>query len=480
MKPKSCYATINFQVMTDTVNRLKTVPELIHAVESSTTNQYMVAEQDTVVAPEFTECRTRFICSGKRSFEAAKGYPGKRVAVLNYANNHTIGGAPFSAGAQEESLCRCSTLYPCLQAMEVPFYKKHQQDFCAKRLTIMGNDDLVYTPGVVVFKTDERTDPISPVMLPQEEWYKVDIITCAAPEMRNKPSVFPDGYRDLIKKRIKRILDIAACERDEVLILGAWGCGAFGNSLDIVASVFMELLVKYDFETVEFAMSQGDGFNNPFSREIEKLSSKDTEKEQPHAVAIPTTSPEERFCEILRSTGREGIEHVIRQLKVGGFFEAPGSIVHHSNWKGGLLDHSLKVYDCAMKAREIIISFSPEKEDYLPENSVAITTLLHDVCKYDQYTIGRDGKPHHRTPESPYIGHGTKSVRLLQSWGMRLDSSEILAIRWHMGKSGITGKDKDESHLTQLQKEQMEEYEAVLELPIVKLIVNADYEASHS
>jgi len=54
---------------------------------------------------------TRYIVSGKRSFETAKEYTGKKVAVLNYANNHSTGDAPFSAGAQEESLCRCTNTF---------------------------------------------------------------------------------------------------------------------------------------------------------------------------------------------------------------------------------------------------------------------------------------------------------------------------------------------------------------------------------
>ena len=469
MRPITNYSAINYQVMTDTVSRLRTVPELMDAVMDSISRQFMIAEESPVVAPVFSECRTKFICSGKRSFEAAKAYAGKRVAVLNYANNHTIGGAPFSAGAQEESLCRCSTLYPCLQAMDVPFYRKHQQDFMALRLTNMGNDDIIYTPDVLVFKTDERTDPISPVMLPQQEWYKVNVITCAAPEMRNKPTVFPDRYRELITKRIKRILDVAACQKDEVLILGAWGCGAFGNSLDIVASVFIELLVKYDFETVEFAMSQGDGSNTPFSREIKKLQEQN-EPECPESVATDEQDPKERFCSLLRGTFREGIESVIRHLEIGGFFEAPGSVRYHSNWKGGLLDHSLKVYDCAMRAREEILKSNPEKATYIPEGSVTITSLLHDVCKYDEYTMGTDGKPHHRTPVYPYGGHGTKSVILLQSWRMELQPFEILAIRWHMGKHSFDDGDK----------QNVEAYKKAFEYEIVKLIAKADHEASHS
>ena len=47
----------------------------------------------------------------------------------------------------------------------------------------MGNDDLIYTPGVVVFKTDELADIIYPKMMPEEDWYLVNVITSAAPEL---------------------------------------------------------------------------------------------------------------------------------------------------------------------------------------------------------------------------------------------------------------------------------------------------------
>ena len=67
--------------------------------------------------------KTKYVVFGKRTLEAAKYYKGKKVAVLNFANSHFIGGAPFSAGAQDESICRCSTLYPCLQAMCEVFYQ---------------------------------------------------------------------------------------------------------------------------------------------------------------------------------------------------------------------------------------------------------------------------------------------------------------------------------------------------------------------
>lgn len=117
----------------------------------------------------------------------------------------------------------------------------------------MGNHDLIYTPDVVVFKTDERTDIIRPEMMYQKDWYKVDVITSAAPELMFMTA--PRDYEAQIATRIKKILDVAASQDVDVLILGAWGCGAFGNPIDIVARVFRTLLKNYHFETVEFALA---------------------------------------------------------------------------------------------------------------------------------------------------------------------------------------------------------------------------------
>ena len=260
------YRKINYDVMIDTKQCYETIPELVAAVESSIEKQFMVSEDENIDQPRPSEVHTKYVVSGKRSFEAAKGYQNKKVAVLNYANNHSIGGAPFSAGAQEESLCRCSTLLPCLEAMKNPFYVKHRNMYKSGEMNYLGNDDLIYTPDVVVFKTDERTDPVYPKMMDKEEWYKVNIITCAAPQMYQCIS-FPENYEQVIGSRIKKILDVAAMEGNEVVILGAWGCGAFRNPIDIVARIFVEQVKNYDFEVVEFALATlGDVEDSVFAQ----------------------------------------------------------------------------------------------------------------------------------------------------------------------------------------------------------------------
>ena len=252
------YRQINKEVMSNTVLMYENLPELKDAIRYSVAHQFMVKHEDSIRFDERNLQRvTRQVVSGKRSFEAAKGYPGKKVAVLNFANNHSVGGAPFSSGAQEESLCRCSTLWPCLKAMEHEFYGRHRHLYESHQLDHMGNDDLIYTPDVVVFKTDERTDVIYPKMMYQRDWYKVDVITSAAPELRHGNRC-PADYEVQITSRIKKIFDVAASQDVDVLILGAWGCGAFKNPADVVARVFLTLLKEYHFETVEYALASAD------------------------------------------------------------------------------------------------------------------------------------------------------------------------------------------------------------------------------
>lgn len=150
-----------------------------------------------------------------------------------------------------------------------------------------------------------------------------------------------------------------------------------------------------------------------------------------------------RFKSILISTGRKGIGAVLSQLEGIGFFEAPASTRFHLNRKGGLLEHSLNVYDSAVDLRSQVVGLRPELEDQLPLDSVAIATLLHDTCKADIYVpaiVSQKNAAGYWEKVPGYIvdysdmplGHGEKSVIMLLKWGLELTDEEILAIRWHM------------------------------------------------
>ena len=152
----------------------------------------------------------------------------------------------------------------------------------------------------------------------------------------------------------------------------------------------------------------------------------------------------EIFISTLSATNRKGIDTVISKLEELGFFEAPASSRFHLSCKGGLAEHSLNVYEAALFLREQVIQRKPELEAQLPLDSVAICTLLHDVCKTDIYKEGILSRKNEDGYWEKYVGysvdynmglplgHGEKSVILLLSWGLELTPEEMLAIRWHM------------------------------------------------
>lgn len=181
------------------------------------------------------------------------------------------------------------------------------------------------------------------------------------------------------------------------------------------------------------------------------------------------TMEEARFRSILNEIGRPGTEKVLKQLKVQGFFEAPASVHHHNNWKGGLLNHSLKVYECAMSLRDQMQADDPKLESQLKPESIAIAALLHDVCKADEYWMDGEGKPEHIDPLFPIGGHGDKSLIKLLMWGYELKAEEMLAIRWHMGEKHL----KSAGDIKSCRK-------AKEDCALCRLIIQADHMAANA
>jgi uncharacterized protein (TIGR02452 family) len=105
-------------------------------------------------------------------------------------------------------------------------------------------------------------------MMAHDDWFRVNVITCAAPQLFGSVKR-PDNYEDAIRSRIKKILDVAIKEGNEVIILGAWGCGAFKNPIEIVAKIFVELVKNYNFDIVEFALAtKNDVRSSAFARAL--------------------------------------------------------------------------------------------------------------------------------------------------------------------------------------------------------------------
>jgi uncharacterized protein (TIGR02452 family) len=157
---------------------------------------------------------TQIQVANETTFQAARRLidDGHRPLALNFANGVQPGGGFLSgARAQEEVLCRSSALYSTL--VDDPMYTHHRH-----RPLPDSTDWAILSPDVPVFRSDEG-DPLD------EPWL-LSFITSAAPYA---PSVGQPESQNLLARRIHRVLAIASAYGYETLVLGAWGCGAFGN-----------------------------------------------------------------------------------------------------------------------------------------------------------------------------------------------------------------------------------------------------------
>lgn len=237
-----------------------------------------------------------------------------------------------------------------------------------------------------------------------------------------------------------------------------------------------------------------------------------------------------RVINLLRdNVNREGIEKLINMLEKSDYFTAPASANHHLNYEGGLVEHSLNVYDIYMSLRDKYKLNNKDKELYISKESVIIEALLHDICKIGKYKKElknkwtdktksylislmkrnpvkvaennikideqedlvykyasdlinwfngkRDKLPKKEDYKKEWgwdyrddylpVGHGEKSVVLAQRF-MNLEKREILAIRWHMSawESSVTD-DRNRNH-----RDAIEMY------PDVHLMQLADYQST--
>ncbi len=256
----------NAQIFSDTEQRYKTDSTLIQSLKESISGQVFIDESVSInESMKKGSKKAKIIVSGKRSLEVAELYAkqGEKVCVLNFASATNPGGGVVNgSSAQEECICRCTTLYPCLNTQEMwnKFYLPHR-----RANNPLYNNDCIYTPNVSEFKSDTNF----PEPLSKKDWWKVNILTRAAPNLRERPSnaMNPNAgttaakithveLEKLLYLRIKRIFDIAVGKENEVLILGAFGCGAFRNPPEIVAKVFYNVMQDYldKLDVVEYAV----------------------------------------------------------------------------------------------------------------------------------------------------------------------------------------------------------------------------------
>ena len=162
------------------------------------------------------------------------------------------------------------------------------------------------------------------------------------------------------------------------------------------------------------------------------------------------TKREEFIAVYQENITRRGADRLLEWLDsdASDFFTAPSSTRFHGSYEGGLVEHSLNVYECLKD----YLARPRTKElygmDYSPE-TIAVTALLHDICKVGFYAVDyRNAKneqgawervPYYTIRDTLPYGHGEKSVYMIQSF-MRLTRDEAVAIRDHMGFSGNEDK----------------------------------------
>ena len=147
-----------------------------------------------------------------------------------------------------------------------------------------------------------------------------------------------------------------------------------------------------------------------------------TKQEYEDKAVSRMAAQRDEIINLLQSTGREGIDEVLRYLDNSGFYYRASSPHKHHNWPGGLAEHSLGTCKLALL----------RADGSLPRDSVIIAAMLHDTCKSDRFWFrGRTIRQHSPKCELDSL-HSVRSIEILKNCGLKVTEPERLAIRWHM------------------------------------------------
>ena len=203
------------------------------------------------------EEESKYFCINKDSFSAALSIkerkPDERVLVLNFANPvNPGGGVRRGARAQEEDLCRKSSLLLALEDASAKEYYRYNSTLGS----LMGSDAMIMNPTVEIIKD------LNGELL--EDSTIVSVMTCAAPVIsRGLFGIGQEDFEKLFFNRIVSTIKVAAYYGYKYLVLGAWGCGAFGNDAKTVSDLYYKALedIKYKdialkklFKEIHFAV----------------------------------------------------------------------------------------------------------------------------------------------------------------------------------------------------------------------------------
>lgn len=187
-----------------------------------------------------------------------------------------------------------------------------------------------------------------------------------------------------------------------------------------------------------------------------------------------------RFEKELEAVQRPGMDKLLNFIRKSDFYKAPASTKYHLSCEGGLLQHSLNVLDALRRELPVnedgdrLYFVAGKAIDKVPDDSVTIIALLHDICKTYFYKVSfRNAKndatgkwekvPYYTVEDRMPLGHGAKSAMIVKQY-IELTSPEMYAIWWHMGFTDTS----DTATLDQ----------AIQQYPIIWAMHNADMIAS--
>ena len=230
--------------MNRAIQHVKLMDDKFHKeIQYSIQNSYIYEAEKERLFQNTKYNKTKITVTKEDSVSAIFTCGGKNIAVLNFASFKNPGGKFLDGGmAQEECLCHNSTLYNVLREFNDTFYKPN------KKLLNRGlySDRLIYSKDILFIG-------------PENNIKKADVITCAAPNIKpglKYKTITMNEVETVLFYRILLILNSACKNNIDTLILGAFGCGVFGNDPNMVACKFKSLLDVFDgcFNKVIFAI----------------------------------------------------------------------------------------------------------------------------------------------------------------------------------------------------------------------------------
>ena len=221
---------LQIKLENDRIFRECDFPEMRSAVYADLTPKAVTRSQTFRVSEHLLQTDT---------ISAVLQYPDKRVCALNFANANFPGGAYILGGsAQEEALCRASLLYYTIRTAHAYYRRNH--------LHVLPDytDSMIYSEHVPVIRDNTGNRLTAPA--------ECDFITCPAVN-RTFAKLLMSGKKldAVMERRITQIIALAADRSPDVLILGAFGCGVFGNRRETVYPMFEQAINRYLPETVE-------------------------------------------------------------------------------------------------------------------------------------------------------------------------------------------------------------------------------------